>query len=71
MTVRAFPITFLLTASLGIQTREVNHHLAWGVDLAEAGPVIDAYRNDGFVRQAENVRKGWLAGMRVASIGKI
>jgi hypothetical protein len=33
----------LLTVSLGIQAREVDNYMAWGVDLDDAGPAIDEY----------------------------
>ena len=35
--------SLLLTVSIGGQAREVDQYLAWGVDLADAGPVIDDY----------------------------
>ena len=33
----------VLTISTGIQAREVDNYMAWGVDLADEGPTIDAY----------------------------
>ncbi len=32
-----------MTVSLCVQAREVDQYLAWGVDLADSGPAIDAY----------------------------
>ena len=40
---RVFLCSLLLTVSIGGQAREVDQYLAWGVDLADAGPAIDTY----------------------------
>ena len=43
MALRTLMISLCLTAAIGAQAREVDQYLAWQVDLADSGPVIDAY----------------------------
>ena len=43
MSARVFLLSLILALSLGVHAREVDQYLAWGVDLADSGPTIDAY----------------------------
>ena len=43
MSARVFLLSLILTLSMGVHAREVDQYLAWGVDLADSGPTIDAY----------------------------
>ena len=43
MGLRTLMISLCLTVAIGAQAREVDQYLAWEVDLADAGPAIDAY----------------------------
>jgi hypothetical protein len=40
---RSLLVSLVLALSPGLDAREVDNHMAWGVDLEDAGPAIDEY----------------------------
>ena len=50
---RIFVISLLCTLSIGVEAREVDNYLAWGVDLSDSGPTIDAYMRDKMLEAIE------------------